>query len=97
MIEEENAGRLRWDGTISAGTVLAMVGIATSVIGGSAVVMNNMGSMQSALEKQGERFETGLTKLNEKVNTLTVQMAQKDSLEGKISDHENRIRTLEAR
>lgn len=86
---------MKFDGTITAGTIISAFLIVTGVIGGAAVMVKQVESIELTMHTQGTRFEQGLQRLNEKVNDINTKMAVNGKLEETVRDHEVRIRELE--
>ena len=87
----------KFDTTVSVGTIIAVVTIAGSVIGGSAVAVSKIDDIKTTMEKQGEKFELRLRAVEDAVNELRIDNASKDGLSREVDDHETRLRKLEGR
>ena len=87
----------KFDTTVSVGTIIAVVTIAGSVIGGSAVAVSKIDDIKTTMEKQGEKFELRLRAVEDAVNELRIDNASKDGIAKEVADHEARLRKLEGR
>ena len=87
----------KFDTTVSVGTIIGVVTIAGSVIGGSAVAVSKIDDIKTTMEKQGEKFELRLRAVEDAVNELRIDNASKDGIAKEVADHEARLRKLEGR
>lgn len=95
MSNGERSGGVRWDGTISLGTMLTAAIVAVSVIGGAAVAVNRIEGIQSTVALQGDKFDKRLQSLEETTSNIRLDMAKQDGIRAMVADHESRIRSLE--
>lgn len=89
-------GGFKWDGTINAGAIIAMIGIAFTVIGTGAVAMRRIDDLESTMEHQGQSFDARLKAVEESLVLLRVDAGRRESLEKQVMDHEARLRQMEA-
>ena len=85
------------DTSLNLGTLIAIVTISGSVIGGTRVAVGKIDSIETTMEKQGERFETRLRAVEDEVKMMRIENASKDGLSREVDDHETRLRKLEGR
>jgi len=95
-MSDGNGSRVRWDGTISLGTMLTAAIVAVSVIGGAAVAVNRIEQIQATVTLQGEKFDRRLSSLEETTTNIRLDMAKSESMRVKVEDHEVRLRRLES-
>ena len=94
-MSDGNGSRVRWDGTISLGTMLTAAIVAVSVIGGAAVAVNRIEGIQSTVAAQGDKFDRRLQSLEETTGNIRLDMAKQDGIRAMVADHEARLRVLE--
>jgi len=92
---ETIGGGFRWDPTISAGALVAMIPIVLSVAGAGSVAFNRLGELEVTMLRQGESFDRRLKAVEDSLVLLRVDAARRDGMEKMISDHESRLRVIE--
>ena len=103
MALDGNRG-IRWEGTVTPGTIVALLGIAAPLIVGGITALNRIGAMSEKVTainqtvfEQGNRFDSRLKNVEEGQNNLRLDLAKQDGMRSMVIDHESRIRALEAR
>lgn len=96
-IPNGNGKGIKWDGTISAGTILAMVGIAAPMVFGGVTAINQIRDIQRTMDKQGTEFSNRLDKVEGAISDFRTEFAKRDGLGLQVADHEQRLRRLEQR
>lgn len=92
-----NGGGFKWDGTISLGSIIAAVIIIIPLIGGAYVTVNQVAGIQTTMDKQGEKFDTRLKAVEDRIGDIQLEMAKADGFRAKVDDHEARLRRTEQR
>lgn len=92
-----NEPKVRWDGTISLGTIIAMIGIAVPVVAGSVTVVNQVAGIQRDMQVSSLKSDERLKNLEDITQQIRLDMAKQDGLRSQVQDHEARIRQLENR
>lgn len=82
---------LKWNGEISAGTIIQVVTIAAGILIASVLMVGRVDTIQAKMVEQSTAFE----QMRKDVGEIKVNLALKDGLEAKVQDHELRIRELE--
>mgnify|MGYP000844803618 CR=1 FL=1 len=89
--------KVRWDGTISLGSIIAMIGIAAPVVVASITVVNKVDSIQHDMKESNSKTDGRLQNLEEITQQIRLDMAKQDGVRMQVQDHEARIRQLENR
>lgn len=88
-------GGFRWDPSINAGAIIAMLGIAGTVVGTGSVALNRLNELETSMIAQGQNFDARLKAVEDSLVLFRVDLAKRDGIESKVNDHEERIRNLE--
>lgn len=89
--------KVKFDGTVSLGSIIAAAVIVVPLIGGIYLMVRDVGDIKSEMRSQGDRFEMRLEKVETAINDFKTDMAVKDGILKNVADHEVRIRELEKR
>lgn len=97
-------GGIRWDGTISLGSIVAGLIVVVPLIGGAYLTVNQVAGIQSTMDKQGEKFDSRLKSVEDRIGDIQLQIARSDGVRAKVedllakdADKEMRLRKLEGR
>jgi len=88
---------LKWDGTVSAGSIIAAIAIMVPVVGTGYVAVREIADIQRTMEEQGVKFDERLGKVETAIGDIRTDLAVKDGVVSMVNDHEQRIRELERR
>lgn len=89
--------QLRYDGTITAGTIFAFAGTAAALVGAASLMKYQVGQLKDELRSQGERMDRGQAEQNRRLEAVTTELAERRHLLEQVHELSKRVLSLEAK
>jgi hypothetical protein len=89
-----NSG-LKWDGTVSAGSIIAAVAIVIPLIGVGYVSVSKIAAIETTMKEQGVRFEDRIGKVEDQIGLIREDLARREALANEVRDLRDRVAKIE--
>jgi len=93
----EGKSVVKWDGTITLGSIIAGLSVALPMIVGAYVAIEKMDGQAVLFREFQSSMTSEMKGVREDISNLKLEMADKNHLSNQVADHEVRIRNLEGR
>ena len=88
---------LKWDGTISAGSIIAAFAIVVPLIGVGYVSVNRIDDIQRTMDMQGDRFDMRISGVEQQVGLIREDLARRESLAAEVKRLADKVDKIEDR